>query len=524
MASVKSKPASKSSHTEKEKPDNRRSSKRSRKSKYDYDRATKGPEFYAIGTLLVLSCVFVSFIAGALLTLYGHLWICLGLHPESISGCDMISPYLGILYGAVLIGSIYKEGFRGSRYLKPALRGLTIAALLVLFWFVSRLYLQSRFIPAELAWCLKSGISAAVIASWCLALLTGVIGGILGLLLRNTGYKGVAGFVVSLLIIVPLVMIRSSGASILPAGITKLSSGITVKTEKPDLEGNVVRLITCDLSKEPDLRFGIYNVDGDDAEPYDNRDSFYLGLPASVAYERVSRYLQPGHKLRCMVNGSFFGANKVWTAFYIAPIVYKKQLLYNFHVVSKKWPNQSCTLGIAQNQDRPLFHLIDGDRSGKLQHLNTALCGLRKLRDNDMSVSLSKGLGGTKLRCSRTSVGWSADSKRFYILIVREPDGEASSIRQMESKDKPLGGWDVRRVQKYWEDAGVPNAILFDGGDSTQLVTDGPKGVASISSNHIGSMTLGYWHKRPIRTYLPMLPPSQTNTGVLNYFYVESAK
>jgi len=67
-------------------------------------------------------------------------------------------------------------------------------------------------------------------------------------------------------------------------------------------------------------------------------------------------------------------------------------------------------------------------------------------------------------------VNWlTRDSRRLFVLVVREPDGEIPGISQMKSGRPQTGGWDLQQIQRYWERMGVSDAILLDGGDSTKL-------------------------------------------------------
>ena len=87
----------------------------------------------------------------------------------------------------------------------------------------------------------------------------------------------------------------------------------------------------------------------------------------------------------------------------------------------------------------------------QLEQYTTVLGGVRPLRVNGESLALTPGAGGTNLKCSRTSVGWSADGNEFFILNVFDPDSEGASHLQQKMRWKQTGGWDVHQVQKFWE-------------------------------------------------------------------------
>jgi hypothetical protein len=99
-----------------------------------------------------------------------------------------------------------------------------------------------------------------------------------------------------------------------------------------------------------------------------------------------------------------------------------------------------------------------------------------------------------------------------------------AAVRQQKSKYRQTGGWNVARVQKFWEDQGVSNAVLLDGGDSTQVsYASGANSFTTVRSGYLLSQTLGYWRDLPLRLYLPMLPASQSHNGVMSYLFIESA-
>ena len=111
------------------------------------------------------------------------------------------------------------------------------------------------------------------------------------------------------------------------------------------------------------------------------------------------------------------------------------------------------------------------------------------------------------------------------MLIVRDPDGEIPGIQQMKTGRRQTGGWDLLQLQQFWEHMGVPDAILLDGGDSSKLAYRGRAGeYVSVTSGYLLSRTLGYWHGRPLRFFVPMLPAAQSQAGVMNYLYVEAPK
>ena len=68
----------------------------------------------------------------------------------------------------------------------------------------------------------------------------------------------------------------------------------------------------------------------------------------------------------------------------------------------------------------------------------------------------------------------------------------------------------------------MPFALLFDGGESTQLAfSQGEGGYHELLSGYQYSYTVGYLFQRPLLFNLPILPPSEAHRGVLNYLYID---
>ena len=75
-------------------------------------------------------------------------------------------------------------------------------------------------------------------------------------------------------------------------------------------------------------------------------------------------------------------------------------------------------------------------------------------------------------------MGWTADNQRFYLLLVKENDGEVKS-RLAFSRHLPAthplsrGGWMLSDVQKFWlalqPAKGITEAVNSDGADVAQL-------------------------------------------------------
>lgn len=232
----------------------------------------------------------------------------------------------------------------------------------------------------------------------------------------------------------------------------------------------------------------------------------------------MSRLQHSGQgKAICAFNAGFFGWGAQFRGMHVAPIVVDGKPLYNVPQDPSWW-----TFGVTRQGSSTAFALVQGATWKSIHsRYDTAIVHVRPLIVRGQVLRLLPGAGVTGLRCSRMSVAWTANSKRFYVLVVRDPDGEMSGVRQMKSGGHQTGGWDLREVQAFWKRLGVDCAIALDGGDSTQLAYLQPSGRYVIArSGYQASMTLGHLRGRPIRMFVPMLPPSQNHNGVMNYLYV----
>ena len=308
-----------------------------------------------------------------------------------------------------------------------------------------------------------------------------------------------------------------------------LARGVTLRTFPPTSDGTTVRVVRFDLAQQPNLSFGIYDADSDDAIPLDDENTNWLGQSLHRVLDIAQNRVGVHQDVLCLVNGGFFGAEKQWTANHEAPLVIQGKPLYPNRVLERDWPQQAGSLAISTQNRQLRFSFLRYIPWDKLRNYKTVMGGVRSLILNSELQSLKPGMGGTRLRCSRTSVGWTSDSRQFYILSVRDMDGEAASLNQL-AREKlgtgtQSGGWNVAQIQQFWQQMKVPNAMLFDGGESTQIAlrkSDGSH--CFISSAYQLSRTFGYWRGRPLRAYLPLLPPSPNYGGVLNYFYVAAPR
>jgi hypothetical protein len=376
------------------------------------------------------------------------------------------------------------------------------------------------------------------LAAWSWALGVSLIGGVAGGWLRHkqaTKRWMWPVLCAVMMAVLPLAMQASALAkhsAEAPLGHqVRLTRGMQIRSESPMPDGTTVRLLSFDFVTEPQLRLRLYDADSDDASPGDDINTTWLGQGLDFVLDKLRPRAHQNHReVLCLFNGGFFGGYSPWVGHHEAPIVVDGVPLYNTNILKSKWPDQSWVFGVSYNDataGRPQFHLRESVSWKQLsQEFQTAISGVRPLRVNGKSLPLAPGIGATGLRCSRTSLGWTADSRHLFLLIVRDADGEAASNRQRRNGQEQTGGWDVVQVQQFWERRGIPHAILLDGGESTQLAyrrrPDDYVYVTSVGY-HL-SRTLGYWRQRPLRVFVPMLPAAQSHGGVLNYLTIEGPR
>jgi hypothetical protein len=356
---------------------------------------------------------------------------------------------------------------------------------------------------------------------WSLAIMVGTAGGWAGRL----SFVRFLSLIVFTFLVLSACMFAGTGSGGAPSVSPEAVAGFEVERSGPTLDQTVVYSMTFDFSKQNGFRVGLYDCDSDDAKPFDDFNTTYMGQSLPGLVEKLGDRARADHRqLLCAINGGFFEATGFSVATHEEPIVRDGRVLYDVDLLRPK--DQAWFFAVNSPASvlagAPRFSMEPAIPWTKLGEYQAVLGGVRPLRVAGNSVELKPGAGATTLKCSRTSVGWSADGTKFYVLVVHDPDSEAASQFQRKMHWQHFGGWDVRDVQQFWEQKGVPFALLFDGGESTQLAYLQTKDeYRYILSGYEYSYTLGYLFQRPLLLTLPILPPSEAHRGVLNYLYVE---
>jgi hypothetical protein len=472
----------------------------------------------ALAKLILGGCI-VALLFTLIFTTWAYFLICLGFHPESVDVSGLCAPLLALFCVGAIAGSLPKGGGK-----KRWLSGFFPAAAMVLLWLAVWFYFSGRFSPAD--WWHAGVAKAFHLREWTLAIFAGVSGSIGGVWLaertsaRTTTLTAV-GLALATLTGVQFFSSQQWGHE------TGMKAKMAAEIGQPQPDGTTMRLFTFDFVAHPNLRLRLYDADSDDRIAFDDTNSSYMGQGIDLIGAKLDRAARAqGAQLLLAINSGFFGAREHRVAFHEAPVVIDGTSHYNVDLIRPK--DQAWVFAVSSpDQIRagtPRFRLapeISWEELGKYQ---TALAGVRPLRVDGRSLELKPGIGSTKLRCARTSIGWSANGDTLYVLIVRDPDTEGASNLQRRGQIPQTGGWDVGEVQAFWEKQGVPNAILLDGGESTQAVYRNAQGdLTFLRAGYHWGIPLGHLGGRPLAAFPAMLPRLQNCRGVLNYLYVEAA-
>ncbi|CAN5745573.1 hypothetical protein BH09VER1_BH09VER1_11280 [soil metagenome] len=469
----------------------------------------------------VLRRIAVGCLAAILLstafTVWGYFLVALGLHPEAVDAAGLWSPLLALLCVGVVIGARAARG--GSCTAWRA--GANPALGLVATWFAVWCYLTGRYSPVGWLFEALPGLTGRHLTEWAMAVCFGLAGSICGSVFAKRRWLGWASLSFSLAVLTAFSVLSSRKWS----AANDTANGLSMLCVGPDEDGTVVRFFTFDFQKDPALKLRIYDADGDDRNPLDDSNTSHMGQGIDLVARKLIRECSAEERnLLCVFNAGFFGLDGSRTAHHEAPIVVDGEAHYNLDLIGPK--DQAWVFAVRSPEriaeGSPRFRLAEEIPWQELDSYETVLGGVRPLRVAGRSVKLYPGIGSTRLRCARTSIGWSADGGMFHVLIIRDPDTEGASNFQRRGGQSQTGGWDVREVQEFWEKRGIPNAVLLDGGESTQAAYQNALGrFVLLRGGHHVALPLGHLRERPLMAFPAMLPRLQNSRGVLNYLYVD---
>ena len=447
------------------------------------------------GTLPLVGACLLALVLAMFFSGWLSLGICLwGFAPETLMLGDSFAPLCALFLGG---WAVKRAGWR-------------VGACAVAFWLLAWLLLMGRFSPA--GWWHDGilNLNWTHCVSWAAALLTAYLGGLTG---ARFAAKG------TLIAATLTILVALWSAQWLTGARWRNVPSDALVFARETADGTQIRLLRYDLSK---VKPGVYDADFDDANPSDDRNASWLGQAIPLVWHIIER--ASGGKTLCAVNGGFFGAEFPYIARHEAPVVRDGIARYDSRVLETDWPAQNCALAWKTGANGTRLSLLpDADFARLTPRFDGVLGGVRALIENGKALELKPGMGGTTLKCSRTSVAWKDGA--IYLLSARDPDGEKSSLRANRREkagaiSQQRGGWDVRQVQQFWAQRKMENAVLFDGGESTQLALRTQSGVMMTHSSYHFTRTPLNINDKPLRLVLPMLPAFEANGGVLNYFYL----
>lgn len=306
-----------------------------------------------------------------------------------------------------------------------------------------------------------------------------------------------------------------------------LYPGITHWYIRSHFDGTVLDLFEFDFASNPYLRLELYDQDEDDDVPFDNKANFWdQGIGHVICHlNRTGR-----GKVIVAWNGLFFGYDrKRKVAWHVAPVVLRGKVHY-WNVGNHRW-----TFGVKYEDGKPKFKLLHLPSYETLAKEFTFAAGgaqalikdgrLLKLQSFPKlpNEPITQPVPSTPdevghipiidhIKTSRTSMGWSKDSHKLYLLIVKEPDREAVSALALRFRIPLMGGWSIADLQQFWLAMKVWDAVNIDGGDVTQA--------AFLREDGQYELVLPRWSAIKMRSKVIPCVHDDPKGGVLMYFYV----
>lgn len=256
-------------------------------------------------------------------------------------------------------------------------------------------------------------------------------------------------------------------------------------------DGTLLRLVQFDFTLNPNLQFEIFDQDEDDEKPWDNNVEYW---PRGVG--QITKKLNSQRRGRVVAawNGLFFGYREGGAmvgggghAFHVSPVVIDGKV-HSFGA------NHRWTFGIEYSKSGArTFSIAHLPSKNVLQRFRwaggSAQCLLLdgeplrlqpfpKAGDKPLKQPVSstpQDVGHIPLfdhmKTCRASIAWSRDSRKMWVLWVKEPDSESGSAFAMRRGLPVGGGWTVPDLQRFWlsmKNVGVSTAVNSDAGDVLQ--------------------------------------------------------
>jgi hypothetical protein len=264
-------------------------------------------------------------------------------------------------------------------------------------------------------------------------------------------------------------------------------AGVTHWLDRSASDRTELDLLQFDFTANPRLRLELYDQDEDDPVPLDNGNDYWkMGVGAAA------RHLNETGRGTVVAawNGTFFGydhrsGRPHGIARHVGPVVLRGKVRYN--VGNHRW-----TFGVRHGSHGPtfaVFHLPD--RAMLEREFAYAASGVQCLVREGQPLRLQpfprpgeppppSPVPSTPeeaghipwvdhMKTSRTSLGWSRDGRRLWLLIASEPDHETASKAALRAGEVGTGGWTLADLQRFWLARKAWGAVNLDGGGSTQM-------------------------------------------------------
>ena len=301
-------------------------------------------------------------------------------------------------------------------------------------------------------------------------------------------------------------------------------------------DGTTCDLLEFDFGVNPNLKFEIAEQDSDDQKPLDNVVSYWpRGAPQMTQQLNARFASEKKGRVVALWNGLFFGYyeghSKIGgTGFHVSPIVLDGKT--HFTQSNHRW-----FFGCKYLQGAPQFkvvHLPDTKTlasqfdwgGGAVQCLIYQGAPLKLAPFPRSSTDFQPQPVASTLRevghvpyfdhmkTSRMSLAWSRDSRKLWLLAIKEPDWEAGSSYALQYSLPLGGGWTVADVQRFWLSRGAYYAINSDAGDVAQL---------TYRRAHNYQLIPPRWASNRMRIDLKADNSNAPQGGAVTYFYLRDA-
>lgn len=318
-------------------------------------------------------------------------------------------------------------------------------------------------------------------------------------------------------------------------------AGVTHWMDNSSPDGTVLDFFDFNFTKNPHLKFEIYDQDEDDARPFDNfADCWPVGVGQATHHlNAVGR-----GKVVATWHGLFFdyeppqGRSRIASAGFVGHPVTPVVLGGKVHscVGQARW-----TFGVRYaSPGHPQFKtLLMPDKESLARSFTFAAGGAQCLMINGkpqrlQPFSAARGLAPAHtlacapdeagfipnvdwIQTSRATMGWSRDNTHFYLLFIKQTGTEGGAVAASHGDGPPTGGWTVSDEQHFWLSHGAWGAINSDGGDVAQLTYLLPNGNYVL----LPPVSAGYSMQRLV---FPPTFPHAPRGGTLLYFFLRDTQ